>query len=168
MALPTLSEGSHSVTVYSAYTLYNITAMGTFYPKHVTWDHNTVWFTIDYGIPPAISKLSLENKTYNENTLSLNFTTAEPTSWRGYCLDQQSNVTITENVTLTGLAEGSHSIVVYANDTTGNMSSSETVFFTIVQEPELGSFSTILFVVPIATIAVVSAGLLIYFKKRKL
>jgi hypothetical protein len=66
LALPTLSEGSHSVTVYSAYTLYNFTAMGTFYQKYVVWDHNTVCFTIDYGISPVITTLSLENKTYNE------------------------------------------------------------------------------------------------------
>jgi hypothetical protein len=79
VALPTLSEGSHSVTAYSAYTLYNITAMGTFYPKYVTWDHNPVFFTIDFGISPVISTLSLENKTYNENILPLNFTKDETT-----------------------------------------------------------------------------------------
>jgi hypothetical protein len=165
VGLPTLSEGSHSVTVYSAYTLYNFTAMGTFYPKYVVWDHNTVFFTIDYGISPAITTLSLENKTYNDNNLLLNFTTDEPTSWMGYCLDQQANVTSAENVTLTGLAEGSHSIVVYANDTAGNMSASETIIFTVdVPEP----FSIVpVAAASIATVAVVGVGLLVYFKKRK-
>jgi hypothetical protein len=99
--------------------------------------------------------------------LPLNFTTDEPTSWIGYCLDQQANATITGNVTLTGLAEGSHSIIVYANDTAGNMGTSEKIFFTIIQETQSEPFPTILVIAPIASVAVVGVGLLVYFKKRK-
>jgi hypothetical protein len=68
-------------------------------------------------------------------------------------------------VTLTGLAEGTHSIVIYANDTTGNMGASETIFFTIVQETRSESFPTIIVIAPIAS-AAVGVGLLVYFKKR--
>ena len=166
VALPALSEGSHSVTVYSKYALYNFSAMGVYYPKYVVWDHNTVYFTIDYGISPVIFNLYLENKTYNENSLPLNFTTDEPTSWIGYCLDNQANATITGNLTLTGLTDGSHSILIYANDTAGNMGASETIFFNIMQDST--SFPTVLVAASVASVAVVGVGLLIYFKKRSI
>lgn len=81
--------------------------------------------------PPAISVLSPENKTYTTPSILLTFTVDEPTSWIGYSLDDQPNVTITGNTTLTGLSGGSHNITVYANDTTGNMGASDTVHFTI-------------------------------------
>jgi len=58
------------------------------------------------------------------------------------------------------LLSGVHNIRVYANDTTGNIVSSETIYFN-VEAPE--SFP----VVPIVAAAViVAAGLLVYFKKR--
>jgi Amt family ammonium transporter len=46
-------------------------------------------------------------------------------------LDGQSNITAINGTTLSSLADGSHSIVVYANDTTGVMSSSQTVYFSV-------------------------------------
>jgi len=79
--------------------------------------------------PPVISILSPENKTYSANDVSLAFTVSEPTSWIGYSLDGLMNVTITGNTTLSGLSEGSHSLVVYANDTTGNVGYSQSVYF---------------------------------------
>jgi hypothetical protein len=167
LPLSELSVGPHSVTVYSEYILYNFTAMGVYHPKYVVWGHNTVYFTVDDGVSPVISNLSFENKTYNENNLSLSFTTDEPTSWISYCLDQQANATITGNATLTGLADGSHRIVVYANDTAGNMGASETIFFTILQETPSESFPTTLVIAPIASVIVVGMGLLVYFRKRR-
>jgi len=50
-----------------------------------------------------------------------------------YSLDNQANQTINGNCTLTGLTVGTHSIVVYANDTFGNMGKSETVTFTVAK-----------------------------------
>jgi hypothetical protein len=56
----------------------------------------------------------------------------ENVDWRGYSLDEQANVTITAHGhTLEGLLEGLHSLVVYANDTFGNMGASATVHFTV-------------------------------------
>jgi len=167
VVLPEIPEGSHNVTVYSEYALHGVTLMGVYYLKYSVWDHNTVYFTVDYGISPVISILSLENKTYNQKDFPLGFTTNEPTSWIGYCLDKQANATITGNTTLTGLAEGSHSIVVYANDTAGNMGASETFFFTRIQETLPEPFPTTIVTAPITSAAAVGAGLLVYFKKRK-
>ena len=81
--------------------------------------------------PPTITFLSPENRTYTSTSLPLAFTVDETTSWIGYSLDNQANVTITGNTTLAGIPEGIHSITVYANDTAGNIGASETVYFAV-------------------------------------
>ena len=87
----------------------------------------------DYEItPPAIEILSPQNLTYTNRSVLLTYTICDfsPISWTGYSLDGEANITITGNTTLTDLSLGSHSIVVYSNDTFGNMGSSQTVYFT--------------------------------------
>ena len=112
-----LLEGSHSVVVYANDTLGKMGAS------------DTVHFTVSF-IPPNIMVLSPENRTYSSSMVALTFTVDNVTSWMGYSLDGQSNTTTLENTTLT-LLEGSHSVVVYANDTLGKMGSSDTVHFTV-------------------------------------
>ncbi len=80
-----------------------------------------------------VSILSPENTTYTLSQLPLTFTVNASFSWAGYSLDGQSNVTAVTNTTLTNVAQGSHSIVVYADDTSGLMGSSTTVHFTVGQ-----------------------------------
>jgi parallel beta-helix repeat protein len=110
--------------------------------------------------PPKISML---NHTVTGSNVSLAFTVDKIVNWTGYSLDGQQNVTITDNTTLTRLSSGVHNVTVYANDTYGNMGTSETVAFTIPEPFPI---------VPVAAVAVVvavmvAAGLLVYFKKRK-
>jgi hypothetical protein len=80
-----------------------------------------------------ISIRSPENKTYNTNSVPLIFTLGEggEVSWIGYSLDNQEAVTVSGNSTLTGLADGSHSIIVYANDSFGLMEKSQIVNFAV-------------------------------------
>ena len=85
-------------------------------------------------IPPKVTILSPENATYGVTNISLIFTVNETVSWMGYSLDGAANITITGNTTLTGLSLGSHNIIVYANDTAGNMGASNKVYFTIAEE----------------------------------
>jgi undecaprenyl-diphosphatase len=92
--------------------------------------HNATFLTANQ-IPFDISVLSPENTTYTVSKIALTFTLNASISWAGYSLDGQSNITTLENTTLANLSEGSHSIVVYINDTAGTMSSSQTVYFTI-------------------------------------
>lgn len=80
-----------------------------------------------------ISISSPGNTTYTVSNLPLNFFVNSSISWAGYSLDGQANVTTIGNSTLTNLHEGSHSIIIYANDSSGVMGSSETVHFTIGQ-----------------------------------
>jgi len=167
VTLPKLSEGPHSVTVYSEIDLYNVGIGGIYYPKYVVLEHNTVCFTIDDGYPTVISNLSLENKTYSQNDLSLNFTTDQPTSWIGYCLDGKTNMTIAGNTTLMGLSDGEHNVTVYAKDNAGNMGTSETIYFNIAEKLEPEPFPTTLVIAVVATVAAIGVGLLVYFKKRR-
>ena len=80
-----------------------------------------------------LSVLSPGNTTYTVSKLPLTFTVNASISWAGYSLDGQSNITAVANTTLANVAEGYHSIIVYANDTAGMMGSSQTVYFTVGQ-----------------------------------
>ncbi len=155
--LPEMPEGSHSITVYGKYEF-----PGSYH--NIGLDNRTVYFTVNDGNPPIISNLSLENKTYNQNNLPLSFTTDEPTSWMGFCLDGKANATITENTNLTGLSAGSHTLTIYANDTVGNMGASETIIFTVVKETE--PLPTTVIVVSAVSATVIGSGILVYFRKR--
>ena len=102
--------------------------------KIVTMDTNialTAVFAPPDTTPPTISILSPENKTYPVKDVPSTFTVSESTSWIGYSLDGQANITIAGDTTLTGLSDGMHSLVVYASDIAGNMGSSDMVHFTI-------------------------------------
>jgi parallel beta-helix repeat protein len=98
--------------------------------------------------PPTIYILSPENKTYSVSDVPLTFTVSESTSWIGYSLDNQTNETISGNTTLVGLSDGSHTIFVYANDTVGNMGSSNMIHFTIQTTPPDTTAPSILIVSP--------------------
>ncbi|MDH5266505.1 MAG: right-handed parallel beta-helix repeat-containing protein [Candidatus Bathyarchaeota archaeon] len=116
--------------------------------------------------PPAISIVSPKNNTYIANDVSLIFAVSEPTSWIGYSLDGQTIVAITENTTLVGLSDGSHSLKVYAKDAAGNTGASETIYFSIkTQQSE--PFPVTWIVATIVIIAMVGAVLLAYFAKVK-
>jgi hypothetical protein len=101
----------------------------------VNWLNAVEQYTpIGYGTaPPQIQITSPENKTYSKVTLS--YTIDRSTSWTGYSLDNRANVTIKGNTELFNLSQGSHSIILYANDSSGNMGSSNTVFFSVNSLP---------------------------------
>jgi len=94
----------------------------------------TALFTVD-TISPNIEILSPENKTHATNSIPLNFIVNESTSWIGYSLDRQTNVTIIGNVTISGLPEGAHTVKLCAEDTAGNIGTSSVIHFTIRAYP---------------------------------
>ncbi len=165
--LPVLPEGPHNVTVYEE-TFWDITPPWTFS------DNATVYFTVDDGKAPVTTFLSAENQTCSQNSFSLNFTVDELTSWIGYCLDGQGNVTVAGNTTLTGLSYQEHNVTVYARDLAGNVGASKTINFTISQPETLPTpspkpFPTTAIVVGSAAIGVIVVavtGLLVYLRKR--
>ena len=118
-------------------------------------------------VPPVVSLVSPENKTYSSGNLPLVFAVNKPTVWMGYSLDGQETITATGNATLDALAVGLHNITVYANDTFGNTGVSETISFTVAA-PEPEPFPTVpVAVASVTSFAVAVVGLLVYFRKRR-
>lgn len=131
--------------------------------RHVTPTAvNEQYIPIGYGVPPEIKVVSPVNQTYNASSVSLVFTLNKPVNWMGYSLDGEENVTFKGNTTISGLSNGVHSVSVYARDEFDNVGVSQIITFSI-DVP----FPTTLVIASVITVAVISVGLLVYFKKRK-
>jgi len=143
-----LAEGSHKLIVYINDTFGNTVAS------------NITHFSVDTK-PPVISVLSPENRTYGELDVQSTIMINEPVSWLGYSLDGQETISITGNVTLAVLSEGSHYIKYYATDIIGNTGSSETIFFNIAPFPTLFTLGLIL------TIIIIIMAVYLFLKRNK-
>ena len=75
--------------------------------------------------------LSPENKTYNTPDVPLEYVTNQIFYVVAYSLDEQANQTIIGNSVLNELTEGPHSIAIYLEGTSGNITASREVCFTI-------------------------------------
>jgi hypothetical protein len=115
------------------------------------------------GELPSIEVASPENTTCYENSIPLSFVT-EHVSQITYKIDEQDNVTISGNTTISSLSNGLHNITFCASDTFGNIGSPETINFTVAK---LNSFSVVpVTAVSIVAVSLVVAGLLVYHKKH--
>ncbi len=87
-----------------------------------------------------ITILSPENKKYTAPSVPLNFTISKVTSWICYGLDGGENMTISGNTNLTNLADGTHNVVVYFKEASGNTIYSNKVYFSIdtTTQPDTG------------------------------
>lgn len=79
---------------------------------------------------PSIFIDSPINETYETADIWLNVSLNETASWLAYSLGNPENVTMQNNSILLSFTEGTHHLIVYANDTFGNMASTD-VYFTI-------------------------------------
>lgn len=155
--LPLFPVGNHNITVYGKWT-------ATFD------DHDEVELaqaTLNFTIrAPVIKVFSPQNTGYPSKDLPVNFTANQLVSWAGYCLDNQNNVTLTENYTLTSLTYGNHTLTVYANDTAGIMGASQTINFNI--EAPSQPFSLLIFVaVTTVLAAMMIIGIVVYRRHRR-
>lgn len=73
---------------------------------------------------------SPKNTSYSSTSVDINVTPYENTSTWKYNLDGSGNTTFEPNTSITGLAEGQHELVLWANDTEGNYGK-ETVYFSV-------------------------------------
>jgi N-acetylneuraminic acid mutarotase len=97
---------------------------------------NEEYMPFGYGtVPPELHVLSPENTTYVNNNVSLVLSVNKPTNWIGYSLDGQANITITGDTVLSSVLEGQHNIIVYVNDTFGNVVSSAAIYFSVDTRP---------------------------------
>jgi hypothetical protein len=157
-----IPDGDHNITVYALQEGIYSTSIYEYYSldREV---NASVFFTID-TVLPVVSVLSVKNATYQTSNVTLSVKVNEPVSQVMYSLDGKENVTISGNRTLTDLPEGEHSLAVYALDLAGNTGTSETIYFSVdLPEPFP---TTLVAAASSASVAVVSLGLLVYFKKR--
>jgi hypothetical protein len=158
-----LSDGQHNLTLYYGYT------------DNFGWRFEPASATIIFyvnSVVPKITNLSINSQ--DAGAMLLDFTVDEATSWIGYSLDNQANVTVNGDVILNDLSTGFHHVTVYAEDEAGNKGASETLCFT-VEEPESETIKSTaeepdlvpLVLVSMGTCFAVCVGLLVYFKKRK-
>ena len=146
--LSDMPEGAHTVTVYANDTFGNAVSS------------DSIYFSVD-TFAPQITVLSPENKTYGGTDIQTVFTVNEPVTWMGYSLDGQDKVTVTSNVTLAVLSEGSHNITFYATDVVGHNGTSRTVYF------EISPFPIVLVVAVGVTITITAATAYLLLKRRK-
>jgi hypothetical protein len=167
-----LTDGVHSLEIKVHCRGWDLEIHG-FWERELPYDVSSgnVSFTSDVT-PPRISILKpTDNGVFDAFAIRdlgfpLVFETSESVSSAFYSLDGKEPIATSGNITLSGLSAGLHNVTVYANDTFGNMGESETITFTMeaLQEP----FPTTLAITASgASIAIVAAGVLVYFKKRK-
>jgi N-acetylneuraminic acid mutarotase len=142
-----LSQGQHNIILYANDSIGN---MGS---------SNQVFFSVD-TIPPNIMITVPQNQSYGSTDIQLTFTVNKTTTWLGYSLDGQQNVTIIGNVTLPALSNGSHRLTVYATDKVGN-TGSKTIYFNIAPFPTI----TVVAVAASVTIAL-AAGYLVFDRRK--
>ena len=132
----------------------------TYYELIVEENVNSPFLDI---VPPVITVFSPKNTTYDvKKNVSLLFTVDKPPSGLWYKLDDQDEVGILSNISISGISEGAHNLTVYARDDVGNISS-EVIYFSL-EEP----FTTTLFAIAIVVTAILFVGGLAYYlKKRK-
>jgi parallel beta-helix repeat protein len=115
-------------------------------------------------VPPSVSVVNPTNVTYNNASVPLDFSVDKQVTWIGYSLDGKDNVTVTGNITLSGLSDGVHTLTVYANDTFGFTGASETVTFTVATFPTTLVMAAAVVVALVTVVAVI--GVLVYLRKR--
>jgi N-acetylneuraminic acid mutarotase len=142
-----LWQGEHSITMFANDSSGNMGAS------------ETVYFSID-SLAPRISILSPQNQSYDSTDVKLSFTVNENVTWMVYSLDGQNRMTLSGNQTLPALANGSHSLTIFASDEMGNLAQ-QTVFFNIAP------FPVVQLVAVLASIIIALAAIYIVFKRKK-
>lgn len=158
--LTNIPQGTHTLNVTAiAGGFYLANDQG--YYRFMINGSSSVTFYIDI---PKVKIISIEDKTYQTDSLPLTFIIDKQYPQLSYSLDGKDNVTLTGNATVSGLSNGLHNIKVYATNSAG-ISVSDTKYFSI-KSPE--PFPTMLIVAAsIAVIILVGTCLLVYVKKWK-
>jgi hypothetical protein len=169
-----LSEGNHTIRVHVNCQSYYATPDMYIYDAALIYFldsySDNVTFAVDVTAPSISFLISGQNATYPLGKVPLGFMVNEPASKLTYCLDEEENVTIAGNCTLTNLTNGLHSLTLYAWDLADNIGASERIAFT-VGTSESTSQSEPFPWLPVAAFSVaavmIALAALVNFRKRK-
>ncbi len=121
----TASEGANHLIVYASDTSGNV-------------NKTEVYFTVD-TTPPEITIISPENKTYGRNSVEINVSATDINGIDSVIAEVMTtpvNITLTQNGSyytgsVSNLSDGQHYMRIYASDTSGNINSTQLVYFSI-------------------------------------
>lgn len=130
-----ITEGIHNIRFFANDTAGNLNNSL----------NNIIYFTID-TLSPSITIASPTNTTYNITSIWFNITLSEAGSWAGYSLDNAANVSMTNssgnwNALNSSMKKGTHTVKFFANDTAGNMNSTNVSFTIDLPNSTLNSFA---------------------------
>jgi hypothetical protein len=131
-------EGKHTLEIIIFATSYYYDTHFVMYQRRSQSVNSsvTIPFSIWYS-SPEVSMISPQNHTYSGFEVPLTFE-VDRSAVCVYSLDGAGNSSqLVGNITLAGLAVGSHSLVVYATDAAGNTGKSEDVFFEVTSTPHV-------------------------------
>ncbi|XHH10175.1 MAG: hypothetical protein ACFCUE_05975 [Candidatus Bathyarchaeia archaeon] len=111
--------------------------------------------------------ISPANATYTTKSVPLSYSLTNHANWVGYSIDDQANVTVNGNLTLTELPNGLHTLTIYANNTDGNAVKNQTVTFETKNEAVTNIAPETCVTAITATVLVCAAGGLLLFFTRK-
>jgi hypothetical protein len=155
--------GEHSLRIHTrgdgSYTA------GASSPKYVFNFETYASVNFSVRTNPTILYPPIQNATFRTSTVSLNVTIDHPVELT-YCLDNQSQMPMKGNITLTGLTNGQHKVTVYATDASGT-DTSETSVFNVEAKDPLPSIPVIAIVSVIVVTAGACIGILGFKKKQK-
>jgi hypothetical protein len=168
VSMDNLADGNHTLIVYAHY------ANG----KEMSRSREFAVDTHYKPYTPELVILSPQNQTYTTTEVPLIWACNEQKIVADYTLDLLSHIplyayfTLSEheappgNTTLTDLSNGTHTLTVYVITERGT--ASQTVHFTVSPETQPEPLpTTLVAAVSVASVAIISIGLLVYFKKRK-
>lgn len=162
--LDNLANGNHTLSIY-AY-LENGTV------KQIYGDAFTVDTTFQ---SPQLTIISPLNQTYSTNQVQLNYCMNSQVVWAFYTIDSQEWASLKSNLTLTDLAEGTHTITMSvsseASQHTLEAITRETIYFTVDTASQKEGSPTDGYLLPatvvtIIAIAIIGTTLLLLLKKR--
>ncbi len=87
------------------------------------------WVPVE--VPASITVISPSNTTFATGEVALTLNVNAPVKWLVYSLDEAANVSIAGNMTLNGLSNGPHSLIIYAEDYFGNTVNSVRIYFAV-------------------------------------
>lgn len=141
-------------------------------PRLITVTSNST-YTALWTLGPSVKSLSVSilspnNETLKTSDVPLTLSLDGSASWIGYSIDGETNATISGNMTLNGLADGTHNITIYAKDSNTNIVSSSSVYFEVKTQEASFSWIVGLSIIVLVSVTVAVLALLLKFRKIKL
>jgi hypothetical protein len=97
------------------------------------YDYTSIGFSVNDVVSPLITINSPLNQTYYSSSILLSITANENLSSAYYSLDGAANISLTGSAAswskTISVSDGSHNIIFYANDSSGNLGNSSSVYF---------------------------------------